>query len=85
MHAEFVVKSCFNSPGLGVLVSGEIMDGNIEEGAQGKTPAGKLVTIVRMDIQGVKVKTARIKEKVNIVLKGVAISDVNPGMNINFF
>ena len=85
MHAEFVIKSCFNSPGLGVLASGDIMEGCIEEGSQGKTPTGKLVTVVRMDIKGVKVKIARIKEKVNIVMKGVAITDVHPGMSINFF
>ncbi|MDD4183467.1 MAG: hypothetical protein PHT53_06585 [Candidatus Omnitrophica bacterium] len=85
MHAEFVVKSCFNSPGLGVLASGDIVDGSIEEGSQGKTPAGKLVTVVRMDINGVKVKIARIKEKVNVIIKGVTITDVHPGMSINFF
>jgi len=61
------------------------MEGAIEEGSQGKTPAGKLVTVVRMDIQGVKVQIAHAKEKVNIVIKGVSISDVHPGMSINFF
>jgi|GEM_PF-1106649 len=85
MHSEFTVKSCFSLPGLGVLMSGDIMEGNIEEGSQGKTPAGKLVTVVRMDIKGVKVKTARVKDKINIVVKGINTSDVHPGMTITFF
>ncbi|MFA5338428.1 MAG: hypothetical protein WC330_08845 [Candidatus Omnitrophota bacterium] len=85
MHAEFIVKSCFSLPGLGVIVSGEVTFGNIKEGAQGKSPSGKLVTVVRMDNQGAKVQIARVKDKVNIVMKGINVSDVRAGMAINFF
>ncbi|MDD4954450.1 MAG: hypothetical protein PHP17_00200 [Candidatus Omnitrophica bacterium] len=85
MHAEFVIKSCFSLPSLGVLVSGEVTEGSVEEGAQGKTPLGKLVTLVRLDIKGVPIKSAHAKDKISIVLKGINITDVHPGMNINFF
>jgi GTPase len=85
MHAEFVIKSCFVSPGLGVLVSGDVMQGDIEENSQGKTPQGKMVTVVRIDMQGTKIKIAHAKDKINIILKGATISDVHPGMKIDFF
>lgn len=85
MHAEFIVKSCFSLPGLGVIASGEVTQGHIEEGAQRKTLAGKLITVVRMDIQGVKVQIARMKDKVNIVMKSITTSDVGIGMTISFF
>jgi hypothetical protein len=36
-------------------------------------------------MQGTKIKIAHAKDKVNIILKGAAISDVHPGMKIDFF
>ncbi len=85
MHAEFVVKSCFGMPGLGVVASGEVTEGYIEEGAQGKNYAGRIITVVRMDIKGIKVQTAKFRDKVNIVMKGVSASDIHIGMTIHFF
>jgi GTPase len=85
MHAEFTIKSCFNSPGVGVIAAGEILEGQIKDGAQAKTPRGKIITVVRLDIGGESVHIAHAKDKVNIVMKGISISDVKAGMTIYFF
>jgi selenocysteine-specific translation elongation factor len=85
MYAEFTVKSCFDLPGLGVVISGEVMDGSIAEGVQGKTSKGKICTVVRIDSHGQKLNIVSRKDKVSLTVKNITITDVKPGEALYFF
>lgn len=85
MKAEFTIKACFNLPSVGVVVSGEVIDGQIKEGMQGKIPKGKNCMVVRIDSKGQKVFIAHRKDKVNLTMKNIIISDVRPGETIYFY
>lgn len=82
MHAEFAVSTCFGLPDLGVVVSGKVIDGQIEDGSQGTTPKGKIFAVVKMDMRGEPVHTARVKDMVTLFIKNVTIFDIKPGATL---
>ena len=85
MYAEFSVKSCFDLPGMGVVLAGEVMDGSIQEGGQGKTPKGKICTVIRIDSHGQKLNTVSRKDKVSLIVKSISVTDIKPGEALYFY
>jgi hypothetical protein len=85
MYAEFVIASCFDLTDLGVVISGEVTNGQIEEGSSGKTVKGKSFILVKIDIEGSQVHSIARKEKANLFIKNISRADVRPGETLYFF
>jgi hypothetical protein len=85
MFAEFVVNTCFKLSDLGLVASGEVTEGEISEGAQGKTPKGKVFTLVKIDIHGEHAHTIHKNDKANLFIKNIDFSEIRPGATLYFY
>lgn len=85
MYAEFVVNTCFTLSGLGIVASGEVTEGEVSDTSQGRTAKGKNFTLIKIDVQGAQVRTIRKKDKANLFIKNIDISDIKPGVTVYFY
>ncbi len=84
MNAEFLVSSCFELSGIGVVVSGEVQSGEISEGAVGRTDRGKTCSVVKIENMGDRVPIANEKSKVTLTIKHITKSDIKPWDTLYF-
>jgi len=78
MNAEFPVSASFELSRLGVVTSGEVKLGEIQEGSVGRTAKGKKCVVVRIENMGERVPAARGKSKVTLTIKHIMKNDVKP-------
>jgi len=86
MRSEFVVEQCYRMSHLPMIISGEVVSGEIRDGAWGITSRGKRCLLVKIEAKktGGNVGVAKAHEKVNIYLKNIKQSDIKPGVVIFF-
>jgi len=85
MSAEFSVNTCFKLSDFGLVISGEVTEGEISDGAQGKTPKGKVFTLVKIDVQGEQMHTIHKSDKASLFIKNVDFSEIKPGAKLYFY
>ena len=84
MNAEFLVGTCFEISGLGLVLAGEVKSGEIAEGSLGRTNKGKKCTVVKIEESNHRVPVAHTKSKVTITVKHITKADVRPWDMIYF-
>ena len=84
MHAEFRVINCYDISGVGLVLTGQVENGEIEEGALGMTYRGKKCAVIKIEHQGERRQSAKEKERVNVYVKHITRADVRPGEKIRF-
>jgi translation elongation factor EF-1alpha len=84
MHAEFLVSNCYFISGVGTMISGEVITGEIMEGVWGMTSRGKKMAVSKIEVKGERKNSAIEKEKANIYVKHINRADISPGEVIRF-
>jgi len=84
MSAEFLVATCFELSGVGLILSGEVKSGEISEGAIGRTTKGKRCAVVKIEESNDRVSIARTKSKVTLTVKHISKQDIKPWDTIYF-
>lgn len=84
MSAEFKVKSQYFIGGLGLVVTGEIKSGEIQDGKMGTNNRGKKCAVVKIEVNGEKVSSAKRHDIATIVLRYLNRNDVHVGESIFF-
>lgn len=84
MASEVFVSRCYDVGGVGLVINGWVQLGEIIEGSIGMTFKGKKFTLVRIEKQGQQVPRASEKDRINIFVKNITRSDLNPGETIYF-
>ena len=84
MGSQMQVRSSYRLSGLGVVITGEVHNGEITDNMIGVTSSGKRCPVVKIEVDNEVVKTAQIKDVATIVVKHIAIDDIKPGATIYF-
>ena len=78
MSAQFLILTCYEMAGIGLVMSGEVRHGELLEGANGRTSKGKRCSIVKIEHAGERVSTAQEKSRVTLLVKHIGRSDAKP-------
>ncbi|MCD6550010.1 hypothetical protein J7K24_00500 [bacterium] len=81
--ATFIIKDIFEIPGVGLIVVGNISNGLISVGMEGKIK-GKKITVKKIEKENSSVESISQGEECALTIKGIKREEISKGETIYF-